>query len=247
MKLFGLIGNPLTHSYSEKYFIEKFKKENISDCEYRLFPIKSIAQLPELLKNNPDLLGLNVTTPFKKEVLNYIDEPDIIVKDVESVNTIKIENIQGKSFLKAYNTDIYGFYHSFQPLLKTYHKKALLLGTGGGARAVEFILQLLKIEYLIVSRTPSKKQISYNEIDKSIIQNHQLIINATPVGTFPNINQSPEIPYQFFTSEHLLFDLVYNPSETEFLKQGKKQGAKIQNGMQMLKLQADKAWELWNK
>ena len=247
MKLFGLIGNPLTHSYSEKYFIEKFKKENISDCEYRLFPIKSIAQLPELLKNNPDLLGLNVTTPFKKEVLNYIDEPDIIVKDVESVNTIKIENIQGKSFLKAYNTDIYGFYHSFQPLLKTYHKKALLLGTGGGASAVEFILQLLKIEYLIVSRTPSKKQISYNEIDKSIIQNHQLIINATPVGTFPNINQSPEIPYQFFTSEHLLFDLVYNPSETEFLKHGKKQGAKIQNGMQMLKLQADKAWELWNK
>jgi len=247
MKLFGLIGNPLTHSYSEKYFIEKFKKENISDCEYRLFPIKSIAQLPDLLKNNPDLLGLNVTTPFKKEVLNYIDEPDIIVKGIESANTIKIEKKQGKFFLKAYNTDIYGFYHSFQPLLKTYHKKALLLGTGGGASAVEFILQLLKIEYLIVSRTPTKKQISYDEIDKSIIQNHQLIINATPVGTFPNINQSPEIPYQFLTSEHFLFDLVYNPSETEFLKQGKKQGAKIQNGMQMLKLQADKAWELWNK
>jgi len=247
MKLFGLIGNPLTHSYSEKYFIEKFKKENISDCEYRLFPIKSIAQLPELLKNNPNLLGLNVTTPFKKEVLNYIDEADIIVKEVESVNAIKIEKKQGKSFLKAYNTDIYGFYHSFQSLLKTCHKKALLLGTGGGASAVEFILQLLKIEYLIVSRTPTNKQISYDEIDKSIIQNHKLIINATPVGTFPNINQSPEIPYQFLASEHFLFDLVYNPSETEFLKQGKKQGAKIQNGMQMLKLQADKAWELWNK
>ncbi|MBI3502433.1 MAG: shikimate dehydrogenase [Bacteroidetes bacterium] len=239
-RLFGLIGYPLAHSFSQKYFTEKFKRENISDCEFRNLPIENINEFPELLKQNPSLAGLSVTIPHKQGILKFLHEIDEAAKKVGAVNCIKISNHK----LKGYNTDIVGFEKSLQPLLKLHPKKALVLGTGGAAKAVKYILDMLKISFRSVSR--SKNHFSYSDINRSIIQECSLIINTTPLGMFPNSNNCPDIPFEFLTRKHLLYDLIYNPEETLFLKKGKEKGSQIKNGLEMLHLQAEEAWRIWN-
>lgn len=243
MRTFGIIGFPLSHSFSQKYFTEKFNTEKISGCKFRNFQIEDINEFPELIKNNSSLNGLSVTTPHKQTVIKYLNEIDPTAKRIGAVNCVKI----GEKLI-GYNTDVYGFEESLKPLLKP-HTKALVLGSGGASKAVEFVLRKLQIEHFIVSRKKNQKKkfiISYSDLTEQIIAAHTLIINTTPLGMFPNINECPDVPYQLLTSKHLLFDLVYNPDETLFLKKGKAKGAQIKNGFEMLQLQADKAWEIWN-
>jgi shikimate dehydrogenase len=242
MKQYGLIGHPLNHSFSEKYFTEKFKAENILDVSYHLFDIDNIDQLTTILKQNPNLLGLNVTIPYKESILPYLDEIDEIANKIGAVNTIKINN----NSLKGFNTDYYGFKQSL-PFINTSHQRALILGTGGASKAVHYVLQELNIDCLFVSRKPnSTNQISYNDVNEYVMKHHQIIVNTTPVGTHPLVDNKPNIPYEHLTNHHLLYDLVYNPSETLFLKYGKEKNCIVLNGLQMLELQAEKSWEIWN-
>jgi shikimate dehydrogenase len=245
MRLFGLIGYPLSHSFSKKYFSEKFKKEGISGCQYELFPLETIDQFPELIRDQPELSGLNVTIPYKQLVIPFLDEMDEAAASVGAVNTIAIN--QGK--LKGYNTDIYGFELSLRHLLASaeqFPEKALVLGTGGAAQAVNYVLKKLNIDFKTVSRRADKGNFTYNDIGDKIIGEHLLIINTTPLGMSPNINNLPLIPYPSIGPEHFLFDLVYNPAVTAFLQKGKIAGAAISNGLEMLHLQAEKAWDIWN-
>lgn len=258
MKKFGLIGYPLTHSFSKKYFSEKFQKEGYEDCEYEAFPLPHLSAFPDLLKANPDLCGLNVTVPHKIGVMYYLDKIDPAAKAIDAVNCIKIINqhpvedfFSGelsslKVRLEGHNTDAYGFEMSLKPLLKKHHQKALILGNGGAARAVSYVLNKLDISYRLVSRRAIRKELNYNQLTPDVIKERLLIINTTPVGTFPHVGEAPNIPYEYLTSKHLLYDLVYNPEETEFLKRGKAQGATTKNGLEMLHLQAEKSWEIWN-
>lgn len=258
MKKYGLIGFPLKHSFSEKYFTEKFEKEGYEDCEYEAFPMPNLSDLPDLIKANPDLRGLNVTVPHKIGVIYYMDKLDPAAKEIDAVNCIKIVNqhpveafFSGELStlqvrLEGYNTDAYGFEMSLRPLLKKHHTKALILGAGGAARAVAYVLHKLGISFKHVSRRSIKKQLSYAQLTDDIVSETYLIINTTPVGTYPHIEAFPEIPYNVLTSKHLLYDLVYNPVETEFLRRGKEHGATIKNGLEMLHLQAEKSWEIWN-
>ncbi|MHB1177610.1 MAG: shikimate dehydrogenase family protein [Daejeonella sp.] len=258
MKKYGLIGFPLTHSFSKKYFTEKFEKDGFEDREYELYPLQNLSDLPELINATPDLCGLNVTVPHKIGVMFYLDKIDPAAKEIDAVNCIKIVNHQPvESFfsgelssmrvrLEGYNTDAFAFEASLKPLLKKHHQKALILGNGGAARAIAYVLNKLDISYRLVSRRAIGKQIAYTHLTADVIKERLLIINTTPLGTAPNIKESPEIPYELLTSKHLLYDLVYNPAETEFLKRGKLQGASIKNGLEMLKLQAEKSWEIWN-
>jgi len=244
MRLFGLIGYPLSHSFSKKYFTEKFEKEGLTDCNYELFPIPSIDKLPEILKNYPELEGLNVTVPFKHLVLSYLHSVAGIPGELKACNCIKIEG--GK--LSGYNTDYIGFEKSFTPLLKSYHKKALLLGNGGATAAVKFILKKLKIDFDIVSRTiHDGATLTYKDIDDKIIKQNTIIINTTPLGMYPDADGCPDIPYQFISDKHLLYDLVYNPAKTLFLQRGEERGATIKNGGEMLVLQAEESWRIWNE
>lgn len=246
IKLYGLIGNPLTHSFSKEYFDRKFHLENNSNCQYQLFPLKSIAGFQKLITDHQNLLGLNVTIPLKKEVLNYLNHLSPEANEAGAVNCIKIDRSSGNPYLTGYNTDIYGFEQSIKPLLKTKHRKALILGTGGSSAAVAYVLMHLGIDFYSVSRKPHKSdQIKYDSLTREIIREHLLIINATPVGMFPNTSQFPDIPFEWITPDHLLFDLVYNPAETLFLKKGKVKGAITKNGQQMLHFQAEKSWEIW--
>ena len=245
MRTFGLIGYPLSHSFSQKYFTEKFKKENITDCEFKVFPLENIESLPTLLKENPTLCGLSVTIPHKQSVMKCLDDIDSAAQNIGAVNCIKrwkTEN--GKWKMKGYNTDIVGFENSLKPLLKSHHTHALILGTGGAAKAVAYILDKSKIKFRLVSR--NKNTFSYSQITEAIVHESTLIINTTPLGMFPNLDSCPDIPYQFLSSKHLLYDLTYNPEESLFLKKGKEKGAQIKNGLEMLHLQAEKAWEIWN-
>jgi len=241
VKTLGLIGYPLSHSFSKKYFTEKFEKENIKGWQYELFPLKSIEDLPDLLKNNPSMVGLNVTIPYKEAVIPYLNEVDESAA-FGAVNTIKIKG--GK--LIGFNTDIYGFEESLKPMLQAHHTAALILGTGGAAKAIANVLSRLGIEFKYVSRTPSDGQFSYQDIDENTIKKHTLIVNTTPLGMHPKIDSCPNLPYQSLTSKHILYDLVYNPNVTTFLKYGKKQDTHIKNGLEMLYLQAEKAWAIWN-
>jgi len=244
MRLFGLIGYPLSHSFSKKYFTEKFEKEGLTDCNYELFPIPSIDKLPEILKNYPELEGLNVTVPFKHLVLSYLHSVAGIPGELKACNCIKIEG--GK--LSGYNTDYIGFEKSFTPLLKSYHKKALLLGNGGATAAVKFILKKLKIDFDIVSRTiHDGATLTYKDIDDKSIKQNTIIINTTPLGMYPDADGCPDIPYQFISDKHLLYDLVYNPAKTLFLQRGEERGATIKNGGEMLVLQAEESWHIWNE
>ena len=247
MKKFGLIGFPLKHSFSKRYFTEKFEREGLEDCQYEMFEIESIGKIRQVLDDNPDLVGLNVTIPYKLEVMPFLDEIDPVAKEIGAVNTIKFKS-GGKRI--GYNTDYLGFKISLEKRLRdpltTY--KALVLGTGGASKAVVAALKDLGIDYKYISRTTSKDAISYQQLNSSpeILNTHRLIINTTPLGTSPNVNAAPDIPYEWISDQHFLYDLVYNPAETRFLMNGKAKGADIKNGLEMLELQAEKAWEIWN-
>jgi shikimate dehydrogenase len=241
---YGLVGKNISYSFSRAYFQNKFEKEHIEQTEYVNFDIQTIADFPLILANNANLKGLNVTIPYKEKVFQYLDYIDANAKEIGAVNTIKIlSNFK----LKGYNTDIYGFELALKLKLKKHHEKALILGSGGAAKAVKYVLNKLKIPFLEVSRNPKEKQITYATIDKDLLTEYTLVINTTPLGTFPAISLAPAIPYELITAKHYLFDLVYNPVKTQFLKNGEQQGATIQNGLKMLELQAEKAWKLWQE
>jgi shikimate dehydrogenase len=307
VRLFGLIGFPLTHSFSEQYFTEKFQHEGIKDAMYRKFPITDINLLPDLIKCHPNLKGFNVTIPYKETIIPLLDELDETAKVVGAVNTVVCQasatlsltnnnaldattNVQCR--LKGYNTDVYGFRQSIKPFLASHHERALILGTGGASKAVEYVLRSIGVECVFVSRSDfgsaqsdtanpnhitaqsdtanpnhitaqsdtanpndntsqannaTKRTIlRYSDLNEHVIAMCKLIVNCTPVGTFPNVNEAPDIPYEYISSDHFLYDLVYNPAETEFLRRGKERGAMIQNGYDMLKMQAEKAWEIFN-
>ena len=243
MNLYGLIGFPLTHSFSTTYFTEKFQKVNIAGSNYELFEIKEADLILEIIKNNPDLKGLNVTIPHKENVIRFLDEIDSAAKKIGAVNVIKINN--GK--LKGYNSDYYGFRQSLINFMgETKNIKALILGTGGAAKAVKAALEDLTIPYKFVSRKKEKDNFSYNDLNENILSEYKLIINTSPLGMYPKTDAFPEIPYQYIGPGHFLFDLVYNPEETTFMKKGAEKGARTLNGLEMLHLQAEKAWEIWN-
>jgi len=242
MKRYGLIGYPLTHSLSQQYFTDKFSQEGINDCIYERFSIPSIDDLHTILDTHKDLCGFNITIPYKKEVLAFLTERSKAVEEVGACNCVKIE---GQNLI-GYNTDVIGFENSLIPFLKPTHNQALVLGTGGAALAIVYVLQKLGIAYKYVSRTAAEGQFSYNELDASVMELHTLIINTTPLGMFPNIEACPNIPYQLLTPDHHLFDLTYNPAESTFLAKGKQMGATIQNGQQMFVEQAEQSWRIWN-
>lgn len=247
MKLYGLIGFPLFHSFSKGYFSEKFRQEKMNDCSYENFPLPSLEELPALIDSHTELMGLNVTIPYKEKVLGLLNRIDENAREIGAVNTIKIKRSQGKAILEGYNTDAYGFYTSLKPFLNRSLKSALILGTGGASKAVSYVLGNLGISCLFVSRHPKGgSHISYADLCGPVLYNFQLVVNTTPVGMHPDEETCPDIPYEFITDKHVLYDLVYNPPETLFLRKGKEMGAQIINGMKMLHLQADKAWEIWN-
>lgn len=242
MRLYGLVGYPLSHSFSEKYFVQKFEKEGIKGCRYDNFPMKDIDQLHGLLRANPDLKGLNITIPHKKVVLKFLDEKKMPA-ELQACNCIDIRN--GK--LIGYNTDWSAFRQSLLSMLKPHHSDALVLGTGGASEAVVYALKQMDIPVSIVSRHISQDSTyTYNELNKQIIEQHNIIINTTPLGLYPDVNSCPQIPYEYINHEHILFDLIYNPERTLFLQKGKKQGAAIKNGEEMLRLQAEESWRIWN-
>lgn len=247
MRIFGLIGYPLSHSFSKGYFTSKFEKENIADCQYENFPIESIELLPSILENNPEINGLNVTIPYKEKVIPYLNEISPEAQEIGAVNTISITREGTKTYLKGYNTDVYGFMESLKPLLKPHHQSALVLGTGGASKAVKFALKKLNIGYTSVSRNKSESGLTYEDLTKEIISHNAIIINTTPLGTFPQTEEFPPLPYQYLTPGHLLYDLVYNPAITAFLNHGISHSSQTKNGLEMLHLQAEKAWEIWNK
>lgn len=244
-RLFGLIGYPLSHSFSKKHFKQKFEQEKIADSFYELFPLASIEQLPELLAAYPNLHGLNVTLPYKQQVLPFLDAIDPAAEAVGAVNTLKLEN----GTIKGYNTDVFGFAMSLQNLLDKNLRKvrgALILGTGGAAKAVAYVLEQMEIFYLQVSRSANKGDVLYSQLNSHYLQDFPLIINTTPLGTAPNIATAPDIPYQYLHAENILVDLVYNPEKTLFLKKGIQASCLTKNGLEMLYLQAEESWRIWN-
>jgi shikimate dehydrogenase len=243
MTKYGLIGYPLSHSFSKKYFTEKFERESIQDHEYDLFPIDKITQLPLLLQAEIDLKGLNVTIPYKEQVIPFLDELTEVVKEIQACNCIRILN--GK--LIGYNTDVIGFEKTLERKLSNHHQRALVLGTGGAAKAVHYVLSKKGIEYLEVSRTKVDGSITYQEIGEQVISSHTLIINTTPLGMYPNIEEAPNLPYHLLSDQHYLYDLVYNPTKTKFLLEGESRGAVIENGADMLIIQAEASWDIWNQ
>ena len=241
--IFGLLGKNISYSFSRGYFTDKFKKLDLQNNTYLNFDIPRIQDLPSILEDK-SIKGCNVTIPYKEEIIPFLDKLDKTAKKIGAVNTIKITK---KGNLKGYNSDVVGFENSIKPLLKKRHKRALILGTGGASKAVAFALKKNNIKYRFVSRKPSgKKEISYEDLTENLIGKHQVIINCTPIGTSPDIHKSPNIPYQFLTDKHLLFDLIYNPEITTFLSKGKEKGAIIKNGYEMLVLQAEESWRIWN-
>lgn len=246
MSTYGLIGYPLGHSFSKLYFTEKFNKENINSI-YNLFPIENINLVSDLISSNLDLRGFNVTIPYKQQIIPFLDEVEEEASAIGAVNVVKIIERDGKRILKGYNSDIYGFYESIRPLIKTCHKKALILGTGGASKAIAAMLKKINIIYTFVSRSAKDGQLSYLDIDAPIMKEYTVIINCSPVGMSPNVDEAPMLPYEYFTDEHIAYDLVYNPLETKFLKLAKEHGATTKNGLEMLYLQAERAWSIWQK
>lgn len=241
----GLIGFPLGHSFSKKYYLEKFEKENIENIDYDLYPIENIADFPKLYQEDECFKGFNVTIPHKQAVMTFLDELSEEAEAINAVNCITIERKNGTTILKGYNTDAFGFQNSLEPLLRPHHTKALVFGNGGAAKAVCYVLNKLDISYKIVSRSLNNGDITYDMLDEQLIKEHTLLINCSPLGTFPKIEECPAIPYEFVTDKHLLYDLIYNPEETTFLRKGKERGASTKNGYEMLVLQAEKNWEIW--
>lgn len=250
MRQFGLIGYPLSHSFSQKFFTEKFLQENIINVKYDNFPIASIESFAGLWKENPNLEGLNVTIPYKKEVIPFLDHSSAVVQEIHACNCIRKFNNE----LYGYNTDVIGFEKSLLPFLQPHHTHALILGTGGASAAVQWVLQKLNIQFQLVSRntntieanTEMKASLSYDQLAASVIESHTLIINTSPLGMYPNTNEAPPIAYEGITAQHHLYDLVYNPIETLFMKNGLAKGATVQNGLAMLHIQAEESWAIWN-
>lgn len=247
MRLFGLIGFPLSHSSSAAYFGKKFAAEKITDAEYRLFPFENISDIRQFAEQHKELQGFNVTIPHKISILPYLDIISEEAASIGAVNCVKIDRNESEIKLIGYNTDAYGFQESLIPQLQPYHKNALVLGTGGASKAVCYTLHTLEINYTLVSRCPnSANTLLYSQIDENILNHNLLIINTTPQGMYPDIVNCPSIPYRFLTEKHLLYDLIYNPAETKFLQHGRERGANTINGLQMLELQAEKSWKIWN-
>lgn len=242
MRRFGLLGYPLSHSFSQKYFTEKFARLGLTDCVYENFSLPDIALLPDVLQSKNDLRGFNITIPYKKQVLAFVDEVSPVVKAIGACNCVNIK--EGKRI--GHNTDVVGFEQSLRPFLKAHHTRALVLGTGGASAAVVYVLQQLGITVQYVSRTASDQAIAYEQVDEALLSTHHLIVNTTPLGMYPNVAECPQLPYQFLTPLHHLYDLIYNPVETLFLANGKAKGASIQNGQEMLVLQAEESWRIWN-
>jgi len=244
----GLIGKSISHSFSKPYFEEKFLKEQRSDCSYQNFDIENLDGLMNIISEHT-LSGLNVTKPYKEAVIPLLHELDETAKAINAVNCIKITYTNGIPYLKGYNTDFYGFAQSIKPFLEPIHQKALILGTGGASKAVYYALKQVGIEVYYVTRGEKKAgyYFNYTDLNEYVLKAFKLIVNCTPLGMYPNNNAKPEIPYHYITPEHLLYDVIYNPPLTEFLTEGKAQGATVINGLNMLKLQAEKAWEIWQK
>lgn len=246
MRTFGLIGFPLSHSFSKKFFTEKFANEKIAHCTYELFPLTHIDEFVKLVSDQPDLTGVNVTIPYKVQVLPFLDEVEEAAKEIGAVNCIHIGRKNAERWIKGYNTDAYGFAESLKPLLKDHHQKALIFGDGGAAKAVKYVLTQLQIPYQVVVRNPAPDAILYSAVTEEVLKEYQLLINTTPLGMSPNLDSCPPIPYQFVTHQHLAYDLVYNPEETKFLSLVKAQGGTIKNGLEMLYLQAERSWYIWH-
>ena len=242
MTKYGIIGNPLGHSFSKGFFTEKFAREGI-DAEYLNFQIPEIGKLTEVLRENPELRGINVTLPYKTEIIPFLDELSDEAREIGAVNVVQIRN----GHLKGFNSDIIGFTRSIQPLLKSHHQKALILGTGGASRAIRVGLTRLGLEWKYLSRTPHEGMITYEDITAETLREYEVIVNCSPVGMFPKVDGCPAIPYEFLTPDNLLYDLVYNPETTLFMKKGALQGAIVKNGLEMLHLQAIASWEFWNE
>ena len=241
---FGLVGKNISYSFSQKYFTEKFKQLGLNSYKFRNYDIPEIEEFPFILYHREeDFKGLNVTIPYKQSVIRYLDEIKGDALKIGAVNTIKITD---DNLLIGYNTDVYGFQKSIEPLLKNHHKKALILGTGGASKAIAFTFEKLGVEYTFVSRNVGENSMLYSLLTEQIIAENTIIVNCTPLGTHPDIENAPNIPYNFISEKHLLFDLIYNPLETKFLREGKKRGAIIKNGLEMLEFQAEKSWEIWN-
>ena len=248
MKTYGLIGYRLGHSFSRNFFTEKFTNENLRDHEYVNFELDSINEFPEIFEQGKDIYGLNCTIPYKQQIMPFLGEIDLEAAQIGAVNTIKIIHQNGHHLLKGFNTDLYGFEHSLRPMLEEKHREALILGTGGASKAVKFFFEKAGIKYVSVTtkEKPGENEIRYTDLDAGTMQSHLIVVNATPLGMFPKEDACPDIPYSFITNDHILYDLVYNPEETLFLKKGKEKGAKTKNGLEMLHLQALRAWEIWN-
>ena len=242
MKLYGLIGFPLSHSFSKKFFTEKFEKEGLDNYKYENFPLENIEDLEKIL-SLPGLQGFNITIPYKEKVVPFLNYSSEIVKKINACNCIKISD--GK--LLGYNSDVFGFEKSLlNKLNRAVHQHALVLGTGGSSKAVKYTLGKMGIDFLSISRKPAAGNLSYEQVTKEIIQTHKLIINTTPLGMFPDVAKAPPLSYEFISQDHLLFDLIYNPEKTLFLKKGEEKGAQVQNGFEMLVLQAEESWRTWN-
>lgn len=245
MKLYGLIGYPLEHSFSRDYFLKKFQKKNMKDTDYRNFSIESIESIIDIFKTE-NIYGLNITIPYKEKIIKYLDNIDYTAKEIGAVNTIKIYRTNNNISIKGFNTDVYGFEESIISELSK-HSNALIIGTGGAAKAAAYVFRKHSINCKFVSRTPrNDNEISYQQIDQNIMNTFSLIINATPIGMYPKTQNLPPLPYQYLKKEHFLFDMIYNPEETLFLSTAKNMGCKVSNGLKMLYSQAEKSWEIWN-
>lgn len=245
-KLLGLVGKNISYSFSKGYFSKKFEDLGLDDHKYVNFDIQSIDEFPKIIHEfKYSLKGLNVTIPYKQDVFLYLNKVHKTAKKIGAVNTIRITK---KGNLKGYNSDVIGFRDSITPLLKGHHTKALILGTGGASKAVAYVFKELGIEYLKVSRQPKKKrEVSYKDLSEELVNEFTIIVNCTPLGTFPKVDRKPDFPYPFISSKHLLYDLIYNPEKTAFLQEGESRGASIKNGLEMLELQAEESWRIWNK
>jgi len=246
MRKYGLIGYPLGHSFSKKYFTEKFLKENIQDCSYENYPLENLAGFISLIASEPDLCGLNVTIPYKSEIIRFLDFTEAEAEKIGAVNVIKIRRSRNKISLSGFNSDVTGIKDTLLPFIKDNVRNALILGTGGSSRAVFYVLQKLGLNVNFVSRESKPGILTYSDLNPTVLRKTQLIVNTTPLGMFPNTDTMPDINYKDLNRTHILFDLVYNPEVTSFLRKGEEQGCLVISGIKMLHSQAEKAWEIWN-
>ncbi len=243
MRKFGLVGKNISYSFSRGYFAEKFRDLGLEDHSYENFDLQQISEFPDLIAQMPELAGLNVTIPYKEAVMPFLDRIDEAARRIGAVNTIRV----GPDGLEGFNTDLIGFRESLKPLLLPQDRSALILGTGGASKAVAYALGELGISFTYVSRNPGEGRLAYGELNADIMDTCQILVNCTPLGTFPDTDRAPLLPYDLLGPSHLLYDLIYNPPLTAFLKEGQQRGCRIKNGLEMLQIQADRAWELWNR